>query len=228
MSECASKGCGCTTEPIIQPTAPAPLATGSAQAVYRIENMDCPTEEALIRSKLAGLAGVAGLEFNLMQRTLAVRHELPSLSPVEQALKAIGMQAVRMDQASAEQTTKLSIAKMDCPTEEAMIRGKLAGMAGVDALDFNLVQRTLQVRHHPNALPDVLAALKSLGFDAEMRDVAAAASEATRRHDTLVARDFQVRGPGPIASQAHPGLQPKAAVGGACGSTRERRPPCCS
>nr|APA22954.1 copper-translocating P-type ATPase [Salmonella enterica subsp. enterica serovar Typhimurium] len=57
MSECASKGCGCTTEPIIQPTAPAPLATGSAQAVYRIENMDCPTEEALIRSKLAGLAG---------------------------------------------------------------------------------------------------------------------------------------------------------------------------
>ncbi|EWF80296.1 hypothetical protein L373_05588 [Klebsiella michiganensis] len=69
MSECASKGCGCTTEPIIQPTAPAPLATGSAQAVYRIENMDCPTEEALIRSKLAGLAGVAGLEFNLMQRT---------------------------------------------------------------------------------------------------------------------------------------------------------------
>lgn len=56
MSECASKVCGCTTEPIIQPTAPAPLATGSAQAVYRIENMDCPTEEALIRSKLAGLA----------------------------------------------------------------------------------------------------------------------------------------------------------------------------
>ena len=128
MSECASKGCGCTTEPIIQPTAPAPLATGSAQAVYRIENMDCPTEEALIRSKLAGLAGVAGLEFNLMQRTLAVRHELPSLSPVEQALKAIGMQAVRMDQASAEQTTKLSIAKMDCPTEETLIRSPLRAL----------------------------------------------------------------------------------------------------
>jgi Cd2+/Zn2+-exporting ATPase len=81
MSECASKVCGCTTEPIIQPTAPAPLATGSAQAVYRIENMDCPTEEALIRSKLAGLAGVAGLEFNLMQRTLAVQHELGVVSP---------------------------------------------------------------------------------------------------------------------------------------------------
>lgn len=82
-----------------------------------------------------------------MQRTLTVRHELPSLSPVEQALKAIGMQAVRMDQASAEQTTKLSIAKMDCPTEETLIRNKLGTVAGVADLDFNLMQRTLSVRH---------------------------------------------------------------------------------
>ena len=176
MSECASKGCGCTTEPIIQPTAPAPLATGSAQAVYRIENMDCPTEEALIRSKLAGLAGVAGLEFNLMQRALAVRHELPSLSPVEQALKAIGMQAVRMDQASAEQTTKLSIAKMDCPTEETLIRNKLGTVAGVADLDFNLMQRTLSVRHANQVLPDVLVALQALGFEAQVVDTAEVAS----------------------------------------------------
>ncbi|MGK2842905.1 heavy metal translocating P-type ATPase [Klebsiella pneumoniae] len=176
MSECASKGCGCTTEPIIQPTAPAPLATGSAQAVYRIENMDCPTEEALIRSKLAGLAGVAGPEFNLMQRTLAVRHELPSLSPVEQALKAIGMQAVRMDQASAEQTTKLSIAKMDCPTEETLIRNKLGTVAGVADLDFNLMQRTLSVRHANQVLPDVLVALQALGFEAQVVDTAEVAS----------------------------------------------------
>ena len=176
MSECASKGCGCTTEPIIQPTAPAPLATGSAQAVYRIENMDCPTEEALIRSKLAGLAGVAGLEFNLMQRTLAVRHELPSLSPVEQALKAIGMQAVRMDQASAGQTTKLSIAKMDCPTEETLIRNKLGTVAGVADLDFNLMQRTLSVRHANQVLPDVLVALQALGFEAQVVDTAEVAS----------------------------------------------------
>uniref|UniRef100_D5X730 P-type Zn(2+) transporter n=1 Tax=Thiomonas intermedia (strain K12) TaxID=75379 RepID=D5X730_THIK1 len=176
MSECASKGCGCSTGPIIQPTAQAPLATGSAQAVYRIENMDCPTEEALIRGKLAGLAGVVGLEFNLMQRTLAVRHELPSLSPVEQALAAIGMQAVRMDQASTEKTTKLSIAKMDCPTEEALIRNKLGTVAGVADLDFNLMQRTLSVRHADQVLPNVLAALQALGFEAQVMDTAESAS----------------------------------------------------
>lgn len=176
MSECALNGCGCSVEPITQPTAPAPLATGSAQAVYRIENMDCPTEEALIRSKLGGLGGVVGLEFNLMQRTLVVRHELPSLSPVEQALTAIGMQAVRMDQASAGQTTRLSIAKMDCPTEEALIRNKLGTMAGVSGLDFNLMQRTLSVRHADQVLPDVLVALQALGFEAQVLDTAEAAS----------------------------------------------------
>ena len=176
MSECASTACGCSAGPIIQPTTQAPVTTGSAQAVYRIENMDCPTEEALIRGKLVGLAGVVGLEFNLMQRTLAVRHELPSLFPVEQALTAIGMQAVRMDQASTEKTTRLSIAKMDCPTEEALIRKKLGTMAGVADLDFNLMQRTLSVRHADQVLPDVLAALQALGFEAQVLDTAEAAS----------------------------------------------------
>ncbi|PMU86451.1 MULTISPECIES: heavy metal translocating P-type ATPase [unclassified Pseudomonas] len=176
MSECASKGCGCSAEPIIQPTTQAPLPTESAQAVYRIENMDCPTEEALIRSKLAGLTGVVGLEFNLMQRTLVVRHELPSLAPVEQGLTAIGMQAVRIDQASTEQTTKLSITKMDCPTEETLIRNKLGTVAGVADLDFNLMQRTLSVRHANQVLPDVLAALQALGFEAQVVDTAESAS----------------------------------------------------
>ena len=176
MSECASTAFGCSAGPIIQPTTQAPATTGSAQAVYRIENMDCPTEEALIRGKLVGLAGVVGLEFNLMQRTLAVRHELPSLFPVEQALTAIGMQAVRMDQASTGQTTKLSITKMDCPTEETLIRNKLGTMAGVADLDFNLMQRTLSVRHADQVLPDVLAALQALGFEAQVLDTAEAAS----------------------------------------------------
>lgn len=176
MSKCDSKGGRCSTGSIIKTTTQVPQTKGAAQAVYRIENMDCPTEEALIRSKLAGLEGVTGLEFNLMQRTLAVRHELPSLSPVEQALKAIGMQAVRMDQASAEQTTKLSIAKMDCPTEETLIRNKLGTVAGVADLDFNLMQRTLSVRHANQVLPDVLVALQALGFEAQVVDTAEVAS----------------------------------------------------
>lgn len=172
MSECGSKGCGCAATPISL-SEPSTNDARLTRTLYRIDNMDCPTEEALIRDKLSKLSGVAGLEFNLMQRTLTVSHAMPSLTPAEQALSAIGMRAVRMDEAPTNQSTVLAIAKMDCPTEEGLIRGKLAGMAGVRALDFNLVQRTLKVSHAPDTLPQVLAALKSLGFDAEIREAAA-------------------------------------------------------
>lgn len=49
--------------------APEPNAVGAGlmRLRYRIENMDCPTEEALIRDKLGRLPGVGGLEFNLLQ-----------------------------------------------------------------------------------------------------------------------------------------------------------------
>jgi len=62
--------------------------------------------------------------------------------------------------------TVLRIDKMDCPTEEALIRTKLAGVAGIHALDFNLLQRRLILSHAPATLPAVLAALHSLGFEA--------------------------------------------------------------
>lgn len=105
-----------------------------------------------------------------MQRTLTVKHELPSLSPVEQALKSIGMQAVCMDETTTGYTTRLSIARMDCPTEEALIRSKLGTVAGVNDLDFNLMQRTLLVHHTDGVLPNVLVTLQTLGFEAQVMD----------------------------------------------------------
>ena len=78
-------------------TAPLPASTAT-RAVYRIPNMDCPMEEALIRNKLSTLPGVTGLEFNLMQRLLTVDHE-PGLAPssIEAALAAIDMVPERPD-----------------------------------------------------------------------------------------------------------------------------------
>lgn len=55
--------------------------------------MDCPTEETLIRNKLGGMAGVAALDFNLMQRVLTVHHTLGSLEPVVKAIESLGMKA---------------------------------------------------------------------------------------------------------------------------------------
>ena len=146
----------------------APPAASLSPVRYRIQNMDCPTEEALIRDKLRQVPGVTGLEFNLLQRTLTVHHELPALVPLEEALTAIGMQPLPVDTASTDIETSMRIGKMDCPTEEGLIRGKLSGLPGVSSLAFNLVQRRLTVRHAADALPQVLAALRSLGFDADV------------------------------------------------------------
>ena len=52
--------------------------------------MDCPTEEALLRKKLGGMAGVAGMEFNLMLRVLTVTHEPLALEPILQAVRTLG------------------------------------------------------------------------------------------------------------------------------------------
>lgn len=74
-----------------EPDAPVSVEASATRAVYRIVNMDCPMEEALIRKKLASIAGITGLEFNLMQRVLTVDHELPSTAGIEEALRAIDM-----------------------------------------------------------------------------------------------------------------------------------------
>nr|WP_060985541.1 heavy-metal-associated domain-containing protein [uncultured Acidovorax sp.] len=65
----------------------------NSQAVYRIDNMDCSSEEAQIRARLANVQGVSDLVFDLKQRTLTVVHDLASLDSVETALKEIGMRA---------------------------------------------------------------------------------------------------------------------------------------
>ena len=79
--------------------------------------------------------------------------------------------------------TTLNIAGMDCPTEEALIRSTLSGLAGVAALDFNLVQRRLTVTHHAGALDAVLSALESIGLEGTVhgdgKENAAAQAEST-------------------------------------------------
>ena len=65
----------------------------------------------------------------------------------------------------AGSTSTLLIEKMDCPTEEALIRKRLGdGKVGVTGLSFNLLERTLVVEHPAGGLPQVLSALKEIGL----------------------------------------------------------------
>ena len=60
---------------------------------YRIENMDCPSEEKLIRSHLGAVEGVQDLGFDLAERTLSVKHLAEARTQMEQVLASIGMRA---------------------------------------------------------------------------------------------------------------------------------------
>ena len=61
---------------------------GQLLARLRIGQMDCPTEETLIRKKLGGLDGVHALDFNLMQRVLTVVHADGALDRITAAIVA--------------------------------------------------------------------------------------------------------------------------------------------
>ena len=60
------------------------------------------------------------------------------------------------------------IGKMDCPTEEGIIRNRLKGVDGIDSLEFDLMGRRLTVNHeHPDETT-VQKALESVGMDPKL------------------------------------------------------------
>ena len=131
----------------------------------RIDKMDCPTEESLIRNKLQKMAGITSLNFNLLQRRLTVHHELSDITPIVDAVAALDMAPIvesAPQAVGAISTVMYTIQNMDCPTEEALIRNKLSAMPGVQQLDFNLMQRKLTVTHtlgKPDAVQQALIAI---------------------------------------------------------------------
>ncbi len=68
-------------------------------SIFVIRNMDCPTEEALIRKHLGSMPGIGELTFNLMDRRLGVEHTLADEQPILDALREIGMNAVPVTEA---------------------------------------------------------------------------------------------------------------------------------
>ncbi|MGY4531113.1 Cd2+/Zn2+-exporting ATPase [Pseudomonas sp. TE3786] len=84
---------------------PAPTATvaiGGATgelrwSSLRIEAMDCPTEERLLRDALGKVKEVEALEFNLIQRVLRVQHRFAELQPLQQLIATLGMHAEPVD-----------------------------------------------------------------------------------------------------------------------------------
>ena len=75
-----------------------PLA-GATQ--IHIQQMDCPTEEALIRAALARLPGVGAMRFDLIKRVLSVVHPSDQLQPILTAIRHLGYDPIVREQGEA-------------------------------------------------------------------------------------------------------------------------------
>ncbi len=86
---CCATAKGTSQVPVQSKKAPAPK--DASRVRYRIDKMDCPTEERLIRNRLEAMTGVVRLDFNLMARELTVYHRLDDPQPIASALNGLDM-----------------------------------------------------------------------------------------------------------------------------------------
>ncbi|TXH87283.1 MAG: heavy metal translocating P-type ATPase [Rhodoferax sp.] len=106
---CATGCCGESAAQTLVRLGKPKVQVGGVQTPIRIMQMDCPTEEALLRKKLGGMPAVVGMEFNLMQRVLTVTHEPAAIEPILQAVRSLGFTPeVATDAASLTQPTQES------------------------------------------------------------------------------------------------------------------------
>lgn len=109
----------------------------------RIAQMDCPTEETLIRKKLGGIEEVQELDFNLMQRVLTVVYRDGRLAIIEAAIRDLGMTPEPTDIPSGSTST-----------EQPSNHWKTLALAGGMALGAEVVQWV--------SLPEWIAALLAI------------------------------------------------------------------
>lgn len=79
------------------------------------------------------------------------------------------------------QKTTFTILKLDCPSEEQMIRMKLDGLKEIQGLEFDIQHRKLTVYHTDNHL-GILKRLDSLNFDTTFIDTVVAEGIAPDDH----------------------------------------------
>jgi len=129
-------------------------------STFIIRNMDCPTEEALIRKRLGVVQGIGGLAFNLMDRRLTVTHTLDDEQPIHDALREIGMQAVARTQL---QQDNCSCCEADASAVSRKIWVMMA-VSGAAALTAEILAWTGTAENSPAVIALALFSIATGGF----------------------------------------------------------------
>lgn len=103
------------------------------RSIFVIRNMDCPTEEVLIRKRLAAVPGIDDLSFNLLDRRLTVSHTLGDEQRILDALREIGMQAVSPSQHQAD-ASSTGVAPVEAAvSRRTWVLMSVSGLAAIGA-----------------------------------------------------------------------------------------------
>ena len=129
-------------------------------STFIIRNMDCPTEEALIRKRLGSVLGIGELAFNLMDRRLTVTHALDDEQSIQEALREIGMEAVPAPQA---QPDACSNCEADIPAGTRKIWVMMA-VSGVAAMAAEILAWTGSAENSPAVIALALLSIAIGGF----------------------------------------------------------------
>jgi cation transport ATPase len=95
--------------------------------------------------------------------------------------------------ASAAQFSIYKVPKMDCPSEERMIRMALTGFDNIQSLSFDLSNRKLEIIHQGEAAP-ITSKLETLGLGASLHTTEDASPESLRAAESSNANETEESG----------------------------------
>lgn len=84
------------------------------------------------------------------------------------------------------------IQKMDCPTEEKLIRDRFRTLDGIESMQFNLMQRELTVQHHLASIAGLTAALCQLGLEPVVKSDSLADAGELGEEAVPVSADYRI------------------------------------
>ena len=131
------------------------------QSVFVITNMDCPTEEALIRKRLGAVSGIDQLTFNLMERRLTVGHTLPDERPIFDALLEIGMRAEPSQPTRSESCTSCEVDRGPTVSSKTWV---LMAASGVTAIGAEVLAWTVASETSPAVIALALFSIATGGL----------------------------------------------------------------
>jgi len=137
MSQEPTQCCGCEnnpTESVDSSAFSTHLEKSTHVSVFKVPQMDCPSEERLIRTAFAGFGDAIAFEFDIPSRKVHIYHA-DSPEKVEIVMKSVGLGARRLslEQMDTESVTKIRETAKINDSREAWV---LKWLLGINAVMF--------------------------------------------------------------------------------------------